>query len=106
MMGPEWIEERNEMLIKKEVDLPYLLLFKLPMKERKVFGSRGQILKDELVGRHQENRNRNGKHLGLKLVHSFNSRVNVFYDLFLHNLRIITIFHPFLLDRDLLLEMH
>ncbi|CAL5368619.1 unnamed protein product [Camellia sinensis] len=36
-------------------------------EERKVFGSRGQILKEELVGRHQENSNRNGKHSGLKL---------------------------------------
>ncbi|KAL5793441.1 hypothetical protein ACOSP7_002035 [Xanthoceras sorbifolium] len=35
-------------------------------EERKVFGSRGQILKEELVGKHQDN-NRNGKHLGIKL---------------------------------------
>ncbi|GAV92136.1 CTD_bind domain-containing protein [Cephalotus follicularis] len=38
-------------------------------EERKVFGSRGQILKEELVGRHLENSNRNGKHLGFKLKH-------------------------------------
>ncbi|XP_048234026.1 junction-mediating and -regulatory protein isoform X2 [Ricinus communis] len=36
-------------------------------EDRKVFGSRGQILKEELVGKHSENSNRNGKHLGLKL---------------------------------------
>ncbi|KAJ4823202.1 hypothetical protein Tsubulata_015151 [Turnera subulata] len=36
-------------------------------EERKVFGSRGQILKDELVGKHAENINRNVKHLGTKL---------------------------------------
>ncbi|XAR58307.1 hypothetical protein NMG60_11026753 [Bertholletia excelsa] len=36
-------------------------------EERKVFGSRGQILKEEFVGRHLENSNRNGKHLGSKL---------------------------------------
>ncbi|KAL7190180.1 hypothetical protein ACSBR2_022458 [Camellia fascicularis] len=35
-------------------------------EERKVFGSRGQILKEELVGRHLENNNRNGKHSGFK----------------------------------------
>ncbi|KAL6135939.1 hypothetical protein ACLB2K_068164 [Fragaria x ananassa] len=32
-------------------------------EERKVFGSRGQILKEEFVGRQMENNNRNGKHL-------------------------------------------
>ncbi|XVE67658.1 hypothetical protein DITRI_Ditri09bG0005700 [Diplodiscus trichospermus] len=36
-------------------------------EERKVFGSRGQILKEELVGGQSENNNRNGRHLGLKL---------------------------------------
>lgn len=36
-------------------------------EERKVFGSRGQILKEELVGSHLENSNRNGKHLNFKL---------------------------------------
>ncbi|XVF59988.1 hypothetical protein PTKIN_Ptkin08bG0006500 [Pterospermum kingtungense] len=36
-------------------------------EERKVFGSRGQILKEELVGRQSENNNRNGRHLGLKM---------------------------------------
>ncbi|EOY02865.1 ENTH/VHS family protein isoform 1 [Theobroma cacao] len=37
-------------------------------EERKVFGSRGQILKEELVGRQSENNSsRNGRHLGLKL---------------------------------------
>ncbi|XWS40555.1 hypothetical protein CRYUN_Cryun17cG0005500 [Craigia yunnanensis] len=36
-------------------------------EERKVFGSRGQILKEELVGRKPENINRNGRHIGLKL---------------------------------------
>ncbi|XP_031271518.1 regulation of nuclear pre-mRNA domain-containing protein 1B-like isoform X1 [Pistacia vera] len=36
-------------------------------EERKVFGSRGQILKEELVGRHLESYNRNGKHQGMKL---------------------------------------
>ncbi|KAF3435282.1 hypothetical protein FNV43_RR22369 [Rhamnella rubrinervis] len=39
-------------------------------EERKVFGSRGQILKEELMGRHLENNNRNGKHLNVKLKHS------------------------------------
>ncbi|PRQ54308.1 hypothetical protein RchiOBHm_Chr2g0176051 [Rosa chinensis] len=32
-------------------------------EERKVFGSRGQILKEEFVGRQLESNNRNGKHL-------------------------------------------
>lgn len=36
-------------------------------EERKVFGSRGQILKEELAGRHLENSNRNGKNLNAKL---------------------------------------
>ncbi|KAE8661655.1 putative Exocyst subunit exo70 family protein C2 [Hibiscus syriacus] len=36
-------------------------------EERKVFGSQGQILKEELVGRQAENNNRNGRHVGLKL---------------------------------------
>ncbi|KAM7460252.1 hypothetical protein LguiA_019743 [Lonicera macranthoides] len=35
--------------------------------ERKVFGSRGQLLKEEFAGRHVDNTNRNGKPLGLKL---------------------------------------
>lgn len=37
-------------------------------EERKVFGSRGQILKDEFVGRQPDTSNRNGKPTGLKLV--------------------------------------
>lgn len=37
------------------------------LDERKVFGSRGQVLKEELVKRHMETSNRNGKHSGLKL---------------------------------------
>ncbi|KAK1410021.1 hypothetical protein QVD17_36553 [Tagetes erecta] len=37
------------------------------LDERKVFGSRGQVLKEELVGRHRETNNRNGNHLGLKV---------------------------------------
>ncbi|KAI3748159.1 hypothetical protein L6452_11064 [Arctium lappa] len=37
------------------------------LDERKVFGSRGQVLKEELVGRHLETSKRNGKHSGLKL---------------------------------------
>lgn len=37
-------------------------------EERKVFGSRGQILKEEFVGRHVENSTRNGKPMNLKLV--------------------------------------
>lgn len=36
-------------------------------EERKVFGSRGQILKEELVGRQLENSSRNGKSLNFKL---------------------------------------
>uniref|UniRef100_A0A2N9HNF7 CID domain-containing protein n=1 Tax=Fagus sylvatica TaxID=28930 RepID=A0A2N9HNF7_FAGSY len=36
-------------------------------EERKVFGSRGQLLKEELVGRIQENSNRNGKNLNFKM---------------------------------------
>ncbi|XP_010926777.1 uncharacterized protein [Elaeis guineensis] len=36
-------------------------------EERKVFGSRGQILKVELLGRNQEGRNRNGKGISYKL---------------------------------------
>jgi hypothetical protein len=37
-------------------------------EERKVFGSRGQILKEELAGRHLENSNKNGKNSNFKLV--------------------------------------
>ena len=37
-------------------------------EERKVFGSRGQILKEEFGARQLESSNRNGKHLGVKLV--------------------------------------
>ncbi|KAI3722176.1 hypothetical protein L2E82_33204 [Cichorium intybus] len=37
------------------------------LDERKVFGSRGQVLKEELVRRHMETSNRNGKHSGLQL---------------------------------------
>ncbi|GFY87145.1 ENTH/VHS family protein [Actinidia rufa] len=37
---------------------------------RKVFGSRGKILKEELTGRPIENSNRNGKDSGFKLRHS------------------------------------
>uniref|UniRef100_A0A6V7QV88 CID domain-containing protein n=1 Tax=Ananas comosus var. bracteatus TaxID=296719 RepID=A0A6V7QV88_ANACO len=36
-------------------------------EERKVFGSRGQILKEELLGRNLENRNRDGKGISYKL---------------------------------------
>ncbi|KAF3950735.1 hypothetical protein CMV_023549 [Castanea mollissima] len=36
-------------------------------EERKVFGSRAQVLKEELVGRQLENSNRNGKSLNFKL---------------------------------------
>ncbi|GMI86847.1 hypothetical protein like AT3G26990 [Hibiscus trionum] len=36
-------------------------------EERKVFGSQGQILKEELVGRHSEDNNRNERHVVLKL---------------------------------------
>ncbi|MCL7026230.1 hypothetical protein MKW94_001882, partial [Papaver nudicaule] len=35
-------------------------------EERKVFGSHGQILKEELMGRNLENRNRNKKSLPIK----------------------------------------
>lgn len=45
-------------------------------EERKVFGSRGQILKEELMGRHLENNNRNGKHLNVKLKHSAGSTLD------------------------------
>ncbi|XP_044466656.1 regulation of nuclear pre-mRNA domain-containing protein 1A-like isoform X2 [Mangifera indica] len=45
-------------------------------EERKVFGSRGQILKEELVGRHLENYNRNGKHQGLKLKQPIGNTVD------------------------------
>lgn len=37
-------------------------------EERKVFGSRAQVLKEELVGKQLENSNRNGKSLNFKLV--------------------------------------
>lgn len=37
-------------------------------EERKVFGSRGQILKGEVVGRHVENNNRDVKPMNVKLV--------------------------------------
>ncbi|XP_059669951.1 uncharacterized protein LOC132315629 [Cornus florida] len=40
-------------------------------EERKVFGSQGRILKEELIGRHLENSSsRDGKHLGFKLKNS------------------------------------
>ncbi|XVE84196.1 hypothetical protein DITRI_Ditri16bG0150800 [Diplodiscus trichospermus] len=46
-------------------------------EERKVFGSRGQILKEELVGRQPENNNnRNGRHIELKLKQSVGSTVD------------------------------
>ncbi|XP_044503314.1 regulation of nuclear pre-mRNA domain-containing protein 1B [Mangifera indica] len=45
-------------------------------EERKVFGSRGQILKEELVGRHLENYNRNGKHQSLKLKQPLGNTVD------------------------------
>ncbi|PPS02660.1 hypothetical protein GOBAR_AA18001 [Gossypium barbadense] len=37
-------------------------------EERKVFGSRGQILKEELFGRQPESNNRNGRHINPKLL--------------------------------------
>lgn len=37
-------------------------------EERKVFGSRGQILKEEILGRQPENGTRNGPLVPLKLV--------------------------------------
>lgn len=44
-------------------------LFKVNIwEERKVFGSRGQILKEELLGRQPENGTRNGVLVPLKLV--------------------------------------
>lgn len=48
-----------------------LLLFYVQIhiwEERKVFGSRGQILKEEFLGRKIESTNGNGKDSGLKLV--------------------------------------
>ncbi|OMO99400.1 hypothetical protein COLO4_13304 [Corchorus olitorius] len=45
-------------------------------EERKVFGSRGQLLKEELVGRQSENNNRNGRHVGLKLKHPVGGTVD------------------------------
>ncbi|KAG8643909.1 regulation of nuclear pre-mRNA domain-containing protein 1B isoform X2 [Manihot esculenta] len=36
-------------------------------EDRKVFGSHGQILKEELVGKHSDSSNRNGKNIGFKL---------------------------------------
>jgi hypothetical protein len=35
-------------------------------EERKVFGSRGQILKEEIAGRHAENNNRDAKPMSVK----------------------------------------
>lgn len=40
-------------------------------EERKVFGSRGQILKEEFAGRHVENNNRDAKPTNMKLVKVF-----------------------------------
>lgn len=37
-------------------------------EERKVFGSRGQILKEEFVGSHVENNSRDVKPTNMKLV--------------------------------------
>ncbi|GLT81649.1 hypothetical protein SLE2022_000860 [Rubroshorea leprosula] len=45
-------------------------------EDRKVFGSRGQILKEEIVGRQSDNSNRNGKHIGLKLKPPVGNRVD------------------------------
>ncbi|OVA17430.1 CID domain [Macleaya cordata] len=42
-------------------------------EERKVFGSRGQSLKEGVMGRNLENRNRNGKSLGIKPKQSIGS---------------------------------
>ncbi|WCJ40178.1 Regulation of nuclear pre-mRNA domain-containing protein 1A [Euphorbia peplus] len=45
-------------------------------EERKVFGSRGQTLKDEIMGKHPESSNRNGKHVDLKLKQSAGSSLD------------------------------
>ncbi|KAK2968776.1 hypothetical protein RJ640_028169 [Escallonia rubra] len=45
-------------------------------EERKVFGSRGQILKEELTGRHLDINSRNGKPLGFKQKHSAGNAVD------------------------------
>ncbi|XWS43976.1 hypothetical protein CRYUN_Cryun15aG0005200 [Craigia yunnanensis] len=45
-------------------------------EERKVFGSRGQLLKEELVGRQTENNNRNGRHIEPKLKQPVGSTVD------------------------------
>ncbi|KAL3526202.1 hypothetical protein ACH5RR_014574 [Cinchona calisaya] len=45
-------------------------------EDRKVFGSRGQILKEEFVGRQVDNGNRNGKQTGLKLRHAAGNAVD------------------------------
>ncbi|GKV40632.1 hypothetical protein SLEP1_g48248 [Rubroshorea leprosula] len=48
-------------------------------EDRKVFGSRGQILKEELIGRQLDNSNRNGKHIGLKLKPPVGSTVDTIF---------------------------
>ncbi|XVF57733.1 hypothetical protein PTKIN_Ptkin07bG0006200 [Pterospermum kingtungense] len=45
-------------------------------EERKVFGSRGQLLKEELVGRQLENNHRNGRPIELKLKQPVRSTVD------------------------------
>ncbi|CAK7328353.1 unnamed protein product [Dovyalis caffra] len=45
-------------------------------EERKVFGSRGQILKEEIVGKHVENNNRNAKHIGSKMKQPTGSTID------------------------------
>lgn len=45
-------------------------------EERKVFGSRGQILKEELVGKQVENNNRNGKHIATKMKQPTGSTID------------------------------
>lgn len=53
-------------------------------EERKVFGSRGQILKEELVGKNLESSNHgNGKDSGLKLVCDLISRVKALHTYFI-----------------------
>ncbi|OWM70724.1 hypothetical protein CDL15_Pgr014397 [Punica granatum] len=45
-------------------------------EDRKVFGSRGQILKEEFLGRNTESSNRNGKDSGFKLRHNAGSALD------------------------------
>ncbi|KAG1363539.1 protein enabled [Cocos nucifera] len=67
-VGAAWKVGRKKRELKLTNDVMRLMSDKVDIwEERKVFGSRGQILKEELLGRNLENRNRNEKGISYKL---------------------------------------